>query len=161
MLWSQFPGLIFQLFYILTVWRWTSYLTSLYLSFLTIKCKLKIVPTIYIGEGHGNPLQYSRLENSMDSGAWWATVHGVTKGRTWLTHTHQSYKVFMRLTGFPDGYGLCRWLSKEICLKRHWRCGLQYFCLENSTDRGARLALVQWVSKSWTRLSDQAHTLCW
>ena len=29
--------------------------------------------------GYGNPLQYSCLENSMDRGAWWATVHGVTK----------------------------------------------------------------------------------
>ena len=49
---------------------------------------------------HGNPLQYSCLENSMDRGARWATVHGVTKSRTWLkwlsvcararahTHTH-------------------------------------------------------------------------
>ena len=31
------------------------------------------------GEGHGNPLQYSCLENPMGRGAWWATVHGVTK----------------------------------------------------------------------------------
>ena len=31
------------------------------------------------GEGHGNPLQYSCLENPMDRGAWWATVRGVTK----------------------------------------------------------------------------------
>ena len=31
------------------------------------------------GEGNGNPLQYSCLENSIDRGAWWATVHGVTK----------------------------------------------------------------------------------
>ena len=31
------------------------------------------------GEGNGNPLQYSCLENPMDEGAWWATVHGVTK----------------------------------------------------------------------------------
>ena len=31
------------------------------------------------GEGNGNPLQYSCLENPMDKGAWWATVHGVTK----------------------------------------------------------------------------------
>jgi len=30
-------------------------------------------------EGNGNPLQYSCLENPMDRGAWWATVHGVTK----------------------------------------------------------------------------------
>ena len=34
------------------------------------------------GEGNGNPLQYSCLENSMDRGAWWAKVHGVTKGWT-------------------------------------------------------------------------------
>ena len=32
-----------------------------------------------IGEGNGNPLQYSYLGNPMDRGAWWATVHGVTK----------------------------------------------------------------------------------
>ena len=31
------------------------------------------------GGGHGNPLQYSCLENSMDRGTWWATVHGVAK----------------------------------------------------------------------------------
>jgi len=31
------------------------------------------------GEGNGNPLQYSCLENSIDRGAWWAIVHGVTK----------------------------------------------------------------------------------
>ena len=33
------------------------------------------------GEGHDNPLQYSCLENPMDRGAWWATVHRVTKSR--------------------------------------------------------------------------------
>ena len=36
------------------------------------------------GGGHGNPLQYSSLENRMDRGAWWATVHGVAKSWTWL-----------------------------------------------------------------------------
>ena len=34
------------------------------------------------GERNGNPLQYSCLENSMDRGAWWATVHGVAKSQT-------------------------------------------------------------------------------
>ena len=34
------------------------------------------------GGGHGNPLQYSCLENPMDRGAWWATVHGVEKSQT-------------------------------------------------------------------------------
>ena len=34
------------------------------------------------GGGNGNPLQYSCLENPMDKGAWWATVHGVTNSQT-------------------------------------------------------------------------------
>ena len=37
------------------------------------------------GEGNGNPLQYSCLENPMDGGTWWATVHGVTKSWTRLS----------------------------------------------------------------------------
>ena len=37
------------------------------------------------GEGNGNPLQYSCLENPMDGGAWWATVHGVAKSRKRLS----------------------------------------------------------------------------
>ena len=36
------------------------------------------------GEGNGNPLQYSCLENSMGRGPWWATVHMVAKSWTWL-----------------------------------------------------------------------------
>ena len=37
------------------------------------------------GGGHENSLQYSCLENPMDGGAWWATVHGVAKSRTRLS----------------------------------------------------------------------------
>ena len=35
-----------------------------------------------LGEGNGNPRQCSCLENPMDRGAWWATVHGITKSQT-------------------------------------------------------------------------------
>ena len=38
------------------------------------------------GVGNGNPLQYSCLENSLNRGAWLATVHGVTKSQTWLSN---------------------------------------------------------------------------
>ena len=38
------------------------------------------------GEGNGNSLQYSCLENPMGRGAWWATVHGVVKNWTWLSN---------------------------------------------------------------------------
>ena len=45
------------------------------------------------GEGNGNPLQYSCLENPMDRGTWWATVHGVAKSRTRQSiHTHECIK---------------------------------------------------------------------
>ena len=37
------------------------------------------------GEGNGNPLQYSCLENPMDRGDWWATVHGIKESLTWLS----------------------------------------------------------------------------
>ena len=39
---------------------------------------------VFLGEGSGNPLQCSCLENRMDRGAWWDTVHGDAKSRTWL-----------------------------------------------------------------------------
>ena len=38
------------------------------------------------GEGNGNPLQYSCLENPMDGEAWWATIHGVTNSQTRLSN---------------------------------------------------------------------------
>ena len=40
------------------------------------------------GEGNGNPLQCSCLENPMNREVWWATVHGVTKSRTQLSNEH-------------------------------------------------------------------------
>ena len=40
----------------------------------------------YPGEGNGYPLQYACLDNSMDRGAWRATVHGVTEGETLLSN---------------------------------------------------------------------------
>ena len=40
-----------------------------------------------LAEGNSNALQYSRLENSMDRGAWWATLYGVAKSQTWLSNT--------------------------------------------------------------------------
>ena len=38
------------------------------------------------GEGNGNPLQYSPIGNPVDSGAWWATIHGVVKSQTQLSN---------------------------------------------------------------------------
>ena len=53
-----------------------------------------MIPTWIPGEGNGNPLQYSCLENSMDRGPWWASVHGVTESLRQLSTQH---------LGFPGG----------------------------------------------------------
>ena len=45
---------------------------------------------MYTGEGNGNPLQYSCLENPMDGGAWWAAVFGVAQSRTRLKRLSSS-----------------------------------------------------------------------
>ena len=50
-----------------------------------------------LGEGNGNPLQYSCLENPMDKGAWWATVRGGRKESDTterVTHTHTSESTY-------------------------------------------------------------------
>ena len=62
------------------------------------------------GEGNGNLLPFSRLENPMDGGAWWATVHGVTKNQTWQWLTHYSCYYYINSTSDhqaldPRGWG--------------------------------------------------------
>ena len=46
------------------------------------------------GVGDGSPLQYSRLDNLVDRGAWWATVHGVKKSHNWATNTSNFLSFF-------------------------------------------------------------------
>ena len=54
------------------------------------------------GEGNGNPLQYSCLENSMDREAWWATVHRVAKSRTRLSDFTFTFFLLLVHPYFPD-----------------------------------------------------------
>ena len=53
--------------------------------------------------GHGNPLQYSCLENPMDRGTWWATVHRVTKSQTQLKRlsTHMALGTLLNVIWQP------------------------------------------------------------
>ena len=52
-----------------------------FLNFVTVHNYRKLSHEVVLDD-HGNPLQYSCLENYMDRGTWWATVHGVAK--SWL-----------------------------------------------------------------------------
>ena len=78
-----------------------------------------------IGEGNGNSLQYSCLENLRDRGAWWAAVYGVAQSRTRLKQ-----------------------LSMHACVGEGNGNPLQYSCLENPRDRGAWWAAVSGVAES-------------
>jgi len=88
-----------------------------------------IYSNVNIGEGNGNPLQYSCLENPVDGGAWWAAVHRFTQSQTWLKR-----------------------LSMHACIGEGNGNPLHYSCVENPRDRGAWWAAVYGVAQSWTRL---------
>ena len=58
-----------------------------------------------IGEGNGNPLQCSCLENPRDGGAWWAAVYGVAQSRTRLKRLSSSSSKLVEIEGkFPKGF---------------------------------------------------------
>ena len=80
-----------------------------------------------LGEGNGNPLQYSCLENPVDGVAWWAAVHRVTQSWTQLKQ-----------------------LSMHACIREGNGNPLQYSCLENPRERGAWWAAVYGVAQSRT-----------
>ena len=61
----------------------------------------------FSGEGNGNPLQYSCLENPLNRGAWWATVHGVTKSRT-------------RLSNYTSLHFFISSMDKQLFLLSNW-----------------------------------------
>ena len=71
------------------------------------------------GGGHGNPLQYSRLENPMDRGAWQATVNRVTHSQIQQKQLNMHAPTVSKLTVYLG------W-KKEGCLWRvHWQCSSQ------------------------------------
>ena len=80
-----------------------------------------------MGEGNGNPLLYSCLENPVDIGAWWAAVHGVAQSQTQLKR-----------------------LSMHACIEEGNGNPLLYSCLENPRDGEAWWDAVYGVAQSQT-----------
>ena len=103
------------------------------------------------GEGNGNPLQYSCLGNPMDRGAWWATVHGVTRVRHDLETTPPPPQLMALLKKlqyksavFHNGPYSEKWVrvfSRQLC-KKPITC-LHRYCSHPSS---IKLASPNWIS---------------
>ena len=89
--WTERPGRL-QSKGVAEGWAWLSDFTFTF--YFSLSC---------IGEGNGNPLQCSCLENPRDGGAWWAAVYGVTQSRTrrkWLSSSSSSTSSLLFLSKF-------------------------------------------------------------
>ena len=93
------------------------------------------------GEGNGNPLQCSCLENPRDGGAWWAAVYEVAQSQTQLKRLSSSSSN----AGNAGDDGSIPGLGKSPGEGNG--NPLQYSCLENLMDRGAWQAIVPAVAK--------------
>ena len=121
------------------------------------------------GGEHGNPLQYSCLENPLDKGEWRAIVHRVAKSRTPLKRLSSSSSsrasnrdVGFQKPGSDSGYPVAQMVKNLPAMQESLIPGLgrssgggngnplQYSCLENSIDREALWATVHGVAKSRT-----------
>ena len=124
----------------LHIWRWASLVAQ----------RLKRLPAMREtrvwslgwedspGEGNGTPLQYSCLENPMNRGAWWATVHGVAKSLTWLSD-----------------------FTFTVCT---WSNNLWQWCRESSVGKGQSLnqiALGSPQAKEWNWTLALHQTQTW
>ena len=102
----------------------------------------------YVGEGNGNPLQYSWLENPRDGGAWWAAVYGMAQSQTRLKRLSSSSIVYRvaksqtQLARLSIHTQFWKKINGSFLLNAtYYREGngtpLQYSCLENPMDGGA------------------------
>ena len=109
-----------------------------------------------IGEGNGNPLQCSCLENPRDGGAWWAAVYGAAQGRTWLkrlSSSSHSYgcKVLPHISEAPS-HKWC-WTSFYVPMGH-----LHIFFLRKFCSSPLRHFFNIWIAK-YNSIS--AMTSCW
>ena len=102
----------------------------------------------FIGEGNGNPLQCSCLENPRDRASWWAAVYGVAQSQTqlkWLSSSSSSvlYSRFLLVIYL---------IYSSVNIGEGNGIPLQYSCLEYPTDGRAWKAAVHGVAEGRTRL---------
>ena len=72
-----------------------------------------------IGEGNGNPLQYSCLENPRDGGGWWAAIYGVAQSRTrlkWLSNSSTPVHIIEWVSEQANICGICQFVWNFVLL---------------------------------------------
>ena len=79
--WMEEPGGLQSMGSLRVGHDWATSLSCIGATSLSLSC---------IGEGNGNPLQCSCLENPRDGGAWWAAIYGVAQSQTWLKQLSRS-----------------------------------------------------------------------
>ena len=83
---------------------------------------LRLPPWLRHGEGHGNPLQYSCLENPLDRGAWWAIVHRTAKSQTQLRQLSRQAGMVQTVKNTPAVQeGWVRSLVGQVPWRRKWQ----------------------------------------
>ena len=105
-----------------------------------------------IGEGNGNPLQCSFLENPRDGGAWCAAIYGVAQSRTRLKRLRSSSSSMFNLDTVSEK------AVPSISSRKGNGIPLQHSCPENPMDGGAWWAAVHGVAQSRTRLNNFTFT---
>ena len=111
-----------------------------------------------LGRGKNNPLHCSCLENSMDRGAWWATVHGVAGSWTTQTHTHRAHKPSLSFNTcyFTETLG---W--HKASKKRNSSPGdrLWPYILFRTCQKSFLLLLIsnKWIPQVWEREAQLNH----
>ena len=111
-----------------------------------------------IGEGNGNPLWCSCLENPRDGGAWWAAVYGVAQNRTWLKRlSSSSLRAFMHMIQYHWYYYNMTvfLLVTQLCqtLLQPMDCG----SLGSSVLGFSQARILEWVAISFPRGSSQTR----
>ena len=117
-----------------------------------------LFPLSGIGEGNGNPFQYSYLKNPRDRGAWWAAINGVAQSQTWLKQLSSSssypslslyrdsgYIQSTVFTNHSPGQNLSLWLLSQ---EKSWKgkeFGIKVTCFLSPTSWSWDLGRVTWL----------------
>ena len=106
---------------------------------------------------HGNPLQYSCLENPEDRGAWWATVHGVAKSWTWFSDstTIFTFKEYGSESNVCKRFHVVSYIFHWSCSKARLRDQfLSVGSVFSSSGLRHRLLVLWWTGTWWSGVDD-------